>query len=378
MRKKSSIFLLVNILFLISGCNKTSHKDMADIISVDIDRTNKVSIFDYFSGIEIVPLETNDSSLIKSIDKLLLINDNFYILDYRRSQILAFRSDGRFIFSINNKGNGPDQYLNIADFDIYNNKLSFISAIDGTLHNYDLKGSFIEKQRLPKINGAYKLIKYINNDSIVFWTYDYEKRIKFFSISENKIFNEAMSESDIIFNNISTPVFPYGNYMVRTIDNSVKEITPDCKIRLAYQWDFGRLNNDLKNLKEEPKSGSSEKLYDFAKKIYSSEIINYIFGMAGGNSKYIYAQITRKNNQINIFFNKLTKKKDVFIETIEAAKLYPLYWTENYIVGIIPAGADLGVNDLLPDNILNERNITVKKQLSEFDNPILIKYYFKE
>lgn len=334
-------------------------------------------MFELFSKIDIIQLETNDISLVRTIDKLVTYDNNYYILDYRMSRILVFDTHGKFLFKIDNKGNGPDQYLNISDFDIYNGKLMFISAIDGRLHEYNLRGIFLKKYRLPKIDGAFMYLKHLNKDTIAFWTFDYKNRLKFYSNTEKRIFKESLPETENIFNQFGTPVFPYSNYIVRTTDNRVLEIMPNCELSVGYNWNFGALNNNAEKLKDVTNFETPEKAFDYAKKIYASEVINYFFGSIGGNSQYLYAQIIRKNKNINIFYNKKTKQKYIFEKTTEGASIYPIYWNEDYIVGI-QVKSESGSNDVIPDKVLDEKNIAIKKCINEFNNPILVKYYFRE
>ena len=204
-------------------------------------------------------------------------------------------------------------------------------------------------------------------------TYDYANKLKFIQQSA-KIFSKKLCLKKQYLQQYFTPVFPYGNFLVRTMNNKVIELQPGGKLITVYKWDFGKLNNNLSKLPEPPDENKPEKMYEFAKKIYSSEVVNYFFGPAGGNSNYIYTQITRKNKQINIFYKKHDNSKLVFEETTEGAKFYPLFWAEDYVVGHIYEGR--GVEEILPDKILNKENIAVKNQLSELDNPVLIKYYF--
>lgn len=378
--KKHLYYIISTItLFVLCGCNNTTI--LKNEISIDIDHRDEISIFDLFSNIEIIQLETNDTSIIKYIDKLLVFNDAYYIFDYSMAQILSFNKEGNFEFCIKNIGEGPDQYIKLSDFDIYNDSLSLISIIDKTLHMYDLKGNFIRRISLPKVKGNYKNIRYLNNDTIAFWTYDYDNRLKFFSKINNNIFKESMPEERNIYTSFSTPVFPYGNYIVKAFDNRVMEMSVNGELTLAYQWNFGSLNNDTDNLVKGPNSNdanSQTEMYEFARKIYSSEIVNYFFGLSGGNSQYVYTQIMRKNKNISILFNKKTKKEYVFEKTTENTNFFPLFWTEEYVIGYIPEIEEIGINDIIPDQILNEKNRAIKKGITEFNNPILIKYYFKK
>lgn len=68
--------------------------------------------------IQYIPLETNDSSLIGEVSKIICRNHRFYILDKRQNQVLVFGEKGDFITSIHRVGNGPDEYVMDYDMDI--------------------------------------------------------------------------------------------------------------------------------------------------------------------------------------------------------------------------------------------------------------------
>lgn len=381
MKKNNIIILTIAIIPFFFSCAQQTKNSSINNISIDLSKESKVSLFDMFSKVEIIRLETNDSSIIKRIDKLLIANNDFYIFDYPMAQILSFNNDGSYNFSIKNIGQGPGQYIKLSDFDIYNDSLTLMSLMDQTMHMYDLQGHFARRIRLPDLQGNYRYIRYLNNDTIAFWTFDYENRLKFYSKSGNKIFKESIPLENNIYASFSTPVFPYGNYFVNAFDNRVMQMSSKGELTVAYEWDFGVLNNDVANFKKAPDANDAnaqKELYEFARKIYASEVVNYFFGMAGGNTQYVYTQIMRKNKNMSIFYNKETKQNYVFEKTIEGASVFPVFWTEEYVIGIVPEIKEISMDDIIPDKILDENNRAIKMKISEFDNPILIKYYFKK
>ena len=76
----------------------------SDIITVNLERRDKISTKDLFSDIQVIPLETTPESLIRDITQIKFFEDRYYIHDYRRSQIFVFDREGRFQFALNEKG----------------------------------------------------------------------------------------------------------------------------------------------------------------------------------------------------------------------------------------------------------------------------------
>ncbi|MDR1897936.1 MAG: 6-bladed beta-propeller [Prevotellaceae bacterium] len=375
---KQSILFFTVLIFLLPGCNEKPA--MSNGIRIDIDRETKdVSIFDLFEKIEIIPLETTDESLIKEIYKIVYHNDNFYILDYGLGKIIVFDKDGKFRFTIDQRGQGPGEYLHIADFDVDrdSNRVLIVDPTGAKLLDYDAdKGRFMKKTSLPELEGgAYNRIKYLNPKLIAFWTFDYKNRLKLYSRSSNRFINESFPEEESLYTRLGTPVFPYSSFITRPVDNNVYEITPEGDVSIAYSWDFGKLNIDPDKLFYPSEKELQQKFREYMEKARASEIVNYFFGASGGNETYLYTVIIRKNRGLHLFYNKETKEHLLFEKTKEQAYLYPCIWTEDFITGIIP-NVDMILP--LPDAILDAENLEKKRKRKEDDNPVLIKYYFKK
>jgi hypothetical protein len=69
------IFFLSSFVFLLGSC-KTENTEKSYTIHADIEKENKVSFSDIFAKIELIPLETNEQSLIKNITKVVVHDNN--------------------------------------------------------------------------------------------------------------------------------------------------------------------------------------------------------------------------------------------------------------------------------------------------------------
>lgn len=375
--KIQHILIIVFIVTTFSRCiNKVENED--NIFSVDLNKITEVPFINIFSNIEIIPLETNENSLIMDVSKVIYFNNKYFVLDRKNWTIFIFDNIGNFCSKISNKGSGPNQYINIDDFEIYkkNNSIVLLSAFNKTLYEYDLDGNFITKNELPNLSRSYKSFNFINNDTLVFFTFDQKNRIKFISKTENSIIRETFPEKDNMLNNFSRYEFPFENYFIRSADNTVYIITQDCQLIESHTWDFGKLNNSsIQITAMEKVSLNDSQMY--GSKIWNSEVINYIFATQSKTPNFFYTQIWRKNKLVNIFYNPTTKKEYVFEKTAEGARFFPLFWRENYVIGIHIE--ELGsLDETIPNTILDEKNIKIKEQLDEYDNPVLIKYYFND
>lgn len=376
----ANIFLLL----LLWGCSP-SNKTNPNSIMVDIDKKDNISIFDLFEKIEIIPLETGDqSTLLHFIDKLICWNDILYIHDYNKKKIMAFDSSGKFLFVIDNRGQGPNEYQHIADFTIdkYKNRLIILDPIRNNLLEYDLTGKFLDKIKLPAIECSYDHLNVLNNDKIAFWTFDTNNRLKVYDKSDNHIFQEYFPQKErSLLDHFTLDAFPYSNYLVTesAIDNNIYEISANGTYSIAYTWDFGKLNNSAEIAKNLPEQNFKtwEEINVLSNRMLSSEIVNYYFTKIGGNQIYRYAKIARKGKMVNIWHKISEKKTYVFDKTIENTIFHPLYWDDTYVIGFGPY-AGLLLEETIPDVILDKENLLKKRQIKEEDNPVLLKYYFKK
>jgi len=65
-------------------------KEGSSSISVDLDQSDKVSIFDLADSISIVQLETTNESLIKYISNVIPYKKRFYVFDKLSQVVLCF------------------------------------------------------------------------------------------------------------------------------------------------------------------------------------------------------------------------------------------------------------------------------------------------
>ena len=363
------------LFFLLLSCDGRRRKDsrVLDIITADLERRDNISVNDLFSNIQLIPLETTQESLIRTITQIRFFEGRYYIHDYSRARIFVFDENGHFLSTLDKKGDGPGMYLNLTDFDIdtVRRNLVILCAVSNALFFFDLEGNFIEKKRLPDIAGVYNSLQFQNRDTIAFFTYDYGHRLKFYSLSRNKIIDEYFPEErkDIFCRG----VFPFPHALRRSLTNTIYSLSGATLTEL-YRWDFGDLNNDIENLKFRPNMSKQEQI-QYVKDAYSSKSVNYVIDSQGQNRRYRYAMVVRKNKYIHLFYNR--EKHDLlqFERTKEGLQLYPIYFGEDFIL-CTPEGG-LPLNDLFPEKLRNEDQQRIIQSHSEEENPILVKYVFK-
>jgi len=137
------LFITVNfilcVLCLIS-CNKQKGKSDFVSISIDIDNSKKIDLRDS-SIVRLLPLEITDSSLLGEIQSVEILENK--ILVYSNSSVITFDQNGKFVFDINRKGQGPGEYSRITSFFVNQKKIFLFDDISQKLLVYDDSGKFI-------------------------------------------------------------------------------------------------------------------------------------------------------------------------------------------------------------------------------------------
>lgn len=143
-----------------------SVKDKADndssTISLLKDVNERIEPMSVFEEFEYVTLETTDQSLFGAIDKLIVFDDNYYILDKaKKKQILVFSKDGAFVRTIGDIGKGPGEYTNIEDFTIdETTKNIILLCFPSTSITYDNKGQFLGRKKLTSTALLWNICSY--------------------------------------------------------------------------------------------------------------------------------------------------------------------------------------------------------------------------
>lgn len=137
--------LLIVLIIVLCSCgrqsiNETSNVDSVieiDLLSEPESRIKKLS--EFAADVEYIPLQTTENSLMGDIRRKI-VNTDKRIYIQNLNEILCFNIDGKFLFKLQNNGRGPEEYTNIADFDVSsdNKILTILSSITHKLLEYGI------------------------------------------------------------------------------------------------------------------------------------------------------------------------------------------------------------------------------------------------
>ena len=396
-------YLLLGMLIFVS-CNQTRQSTLAEPIQsesviegsyvhypikdnrikVDLNKPQKASLFDYFSHIELIPLETNDDVLIGSHTEIIHYHGRFYVFDRRQYSVFVFDDTGKFIFQLNKRGRGPGEYTNIRGIFLnpFTNNIDILDIIN--LHSYDLSGKHVKTMSLLT-NPIIAVLNFIalNEKTYVFWSpmiansNSTSYKISYYDVEDEKIFHQEY-EIDTFFDRgivigptfLPSRFYEYNGkwFFSHLVDNVTYEADVD-SLKKAYTWDFGRLNYNHKKLN--------------LPVIESSNLLSlpYMIRLQGQNNRYVMAHIGLRDNipknGAYLIHDKSTNECKMIERFTESVDFQPRKITNEYALSWCYHG---DLENYVTEEILNETNRQIFNDLmntEEEQNTIIIKYYFK-
>jgi hypothetical protein len=132
-------------LVFFSSCTKSS-TPVVEVISVNIDNAQPVAI----SGGRMIELETTDSSLLYEITRIELLKEKIVVLS--REKVSVFAKSGKFLFNISAKGEGPQEYVSLANVFVKNDLVYLIDQMSKKVLCYDENGNFVSSTKINENN----------------------------------------------------------------------------------------------------------------------------------------------------------------------------------------------------------------------------------
>ena len=135
--KKMKKYLLLSIVFslFLCGCTQKQSESnessgMESIPITDFETYNG-RFSEFVEAVEMIPLEFTDESILGEIKKVVLSEDFIFVMERDNSAgIYTFDRSGKFLYRIGNRGQGPKELVDVADFSI-NEKDRLIYIFDG-------------------------------------------------------------------------------------------------------------------------------------------------------------------------------------------------------------------------------------------------------
>lgn len=147
---RTTILLLIFVPFLFCCKNKDVESESAiKKIVLDLNTSQHIGFSEFAESIDFTLFEQTDESNISLVKRIISHKDRYYLLNtqgYTHCTILVFDKQGNFIYKLDKRGGGPDEYVELEDFaiDKKNDELVLLTYPKG-IYVYDLEGNFIRK-----------------------------------------------------------------------------------------------------------------------------------------------------------------------------------------------------------------------------------------
>jgi len=394
--------LLVFLLIVLLSCNSTEYSS-----SIDLTKNHSVSVFDVFSDVKVIKLETSENNLINEIRKVKYYDSHYYILDERSQQIFCFDENGRFVYKINSQGRGKGEYHYIIDFSIdeKNQQIVLLDPVVQRVHFFDLNGNFLSSRDIKSDNVLGLNRVYLLQDSLLMLISILNKNLQFYSLIEEKIvyadFDYDVPSTLHAFSPVNN-VFFFDNRALFLAPLSREIVDVSAMVPTNYfTWCFGPDNNSEKQINrllEEINVKAEIREYILLpwqavgkNKILNHHIVksfeNHRFRIAAVefNNDYKFVIIDKQDNQ-TLVFNSFKEGVRFPYEHIQSDKVITFYKPEfgSRELGIIEREGlkdyFFGRNQLLyiPEILHEDCRHIVENHNPMADNPYLVVYKFTE
>lgn len=371
------------ILLIVISFTMCKQKPLTDgTIFVDLDRPERVSLFDYFRSIELIPLETSSDVLIVGISKMIVHDEKYYALDKNQCIIFVFDETGKFLFKIGKKGQGAGEYTFIEDFNInpFSGNLEILEPY-GKVHIYDLSGNYIETKQIvfPGFRVAHSLAA-VDSHTHVFHTKYQPKKVIYFNLDEQKLLHQEFEENTRLGSFSNNPYQYQGDWFFFRPVHPVVYKMGKKQLEVAFRFDFGSYTREGTTA-----VFSKESEYSLSKCV--EELFDqfpYLIHSVRHNNKYVFVSLSRKDldDKENIIYDKSTGKSKFILDFTEDV-VFNSYRGEEIIVTdeyVLMPSQWVDIEKRIKKDMLDDRQKEVFEELLQAEmeqNPILIKYRFK-
>ena len=185
--KKNLIYFFTLMMLSLSlvSCNDNK-KQSANVITfgsdafvkVDVDLDSKYydSVFSLVSQPRIVALKENDETMFADLDKLIVRDGKYFVLDaYGSRTVVSFNADGTPLAKYGKVGQGPGEYFRPVDIDVFDDIVYVLDMNTQKLMKYKESGELIDEISTPFRAEA---INVVNRNKYLFCLYLQEESAK--------------------------------------------------------------------------------------------------------------------------------------------------------------------------------------------------------
>jgi len=381
---KTYIICALTILpILISGCNTSSGVTQLEDTSctlINFGNVEKVKNSQVISDLVFLPLESHPDAMLQTPFYIKLYNEKIYVQD--GMNVFVFSKEGNFLRKMENRGDGPGEFLNIQSFWI--DEEGHLFVLDTSLKRllkYEADNfKFIEEIEIPYISPL--TFGVVPNKELYAYYYGSggavhpNKQIVIADKHGNvkQEFLEMTPVSKVSYGNPQSYYQMDGNLNISPYFSTVVYALSDTTLSERYHLSFGKYK--MPDIELFEKNGSREIMREIDQSdnnylsiLYVHESKNQLVVKYTLN-RYPYMGVwNKKTNKVANFEAYQEVEDDLGIGT-----KFP-YVIANHGEQFI---GKLNAFDVLKDEIRHPELKKIKEDIDEEDNPILVFYTLKD
>lgn len=392
------VVLFIGLFFCACSSN-TRDKLPANIevIPVDVHTTSKDAL-SFFERIEVLPLETNDSSVVSTGRKVMYSKEmDTYSIYTGKQVVYNFDGKGHFIASSQKvKGQGPEEYYMAVDvkFNPFRHGIDFLSPY-GTVYTYSPTFEFIGKKTIqPEF--FFDALMPLSEHEYIFsvpdtWVgqevsfVDFETKEMQPAAFDGTISGDNTADKECFYQLGDDFYFvPRGiNYYFYQIDKEQKKLLP------VIYLDFGKdeIQADRlpgvgtgERIKNSGSARDGRKVETMLREIrergeYIREKELVVPVVKFFNENYVYILLSEGKKLAGTYIYNRKQKKGFLSRDDHPFYIWPCFGiADNVLLAICDA---YYVKGYINEELMSDEDIEKIRQLEDEDNPVILKYYLR-
>ena len=258
------------------SCNNSQEVSSGQVPVVDIEKNINsfkfVMLSEIADDIKYIPLETGNISMIRFIQKLIVLDDRFIIVESNSCK--AFDKEGNFICEYGSPGKGPGQFLYISSVSVdTDNKRIYISSFPKLLIEYSYSGDYMRTIEIPSemIDSIEQSAIYTTVGDNIYFGLTSKNHSKLVAFNDNKkvqavyqdYFNDpALKGNMLAYLGVNNPLLILGNNIIFKdgLCDTAFYLTVDLHRKPAYYFHFGKYSHLIDYLRSVSDYKNSEEL----------------------------------------------------------------------------------------------------------------------
>ncbi len=389
MNTKKKIFsvLVLSLMFISCGNPVQKNSDDSTTASFDIEHPEKMSFYDIFERMDIIPLETSDNSLISGHTMhQQIVNDTLYILDRGRKIHKFDANNGKYLGQFMKSGQGPDEYVYITYFTVHPDNKTITVAEPATSRLYTFDMASEKKIRTVRIsydnaNGRFAISSFAPvNDSIYAVFSFIDSRILFYDVIngvriglQDIPLHENINKTKyvapgVVFNKINDKVILFISYLNTIYEYQRGSFVPYIKLDLGK---YGKVHEYFSTTM--PREKAIEYLFENDDKYVSFWSMPF-----SSKNSIVFTGLHNRKHPILMYDTKTGEGK--YAETLtEGIEIFPnIRQNGCYTYRLSQVKELLDENHLTNEKVLDDNNLRILSELKTDDNPVLLRYKIKQ